>query len=502
MKKNQGITLLGLVLVFVIFANNSFAQSRAYRYWSFGANAGANIFIGDIKRYTYLPSTEDPSEFKIAYGLTVDKKFSPVFGLRGQLLNGQLAGADPVVTEKIFEAKVLEYNLSAVFNLNNLFSSNKKTRKLELFGLAGIGFSNWETDRYLFSDPDVHVDGSGQSAGGGISGRTTETVVPFGLEVDYHLNRDWTIKGEYTFHPVYSDLLDMREADFAYDMYNYAALGISYKLYPRSKQQEEPSPQRRETEPTEEMIAREQQEPTREETQPPPRKQQPVKPAPDVTIGTQMAQQVANGEAFGMTINVNKQHLTGSTEILQTFPSGFTPVKTSGTKGNFKFEEQMLTLAWDEVPESSSFQTAYNVEVKNAIPGKYLIPGMMIYRYDSKSHSVKFRNYITVKRAVEEISREPEPEPESTAPAALEYRVQIRAKKTGRMSKNDLAKRFNLSVPIKEDIYNGYYIYTVGSFETYEQARNYRDTLRKRHSVNDAFVVVFRDGERLNQLPG
>ncbi|MCF8303632.1 MAG: porin family protein [Bacteroidales bacterium] len=501
MKNHRGNFIIGILIIFLISNGIMQVKGQTPRYWSFGINAGPNIFIGDIKRFSYLPSTEDPSELKLAYGLTVDKKFTPVFGLRAQFLNGQLSGTDREL-DRTFEAKVFEYNLSAVFNFNNLFSATNRTRRLELYGIVGLGFSNFETDQYLYSDQDTHLGGSGHGSGSGIGGRTLETTVPFGLELDYHLNRNWTLKGEYTLHPVYSDELDIREADFAYDMYNYVAVGISYKLHTGTQRRERPTPTEPEREePTEEMITRQEGEPSGEETQPTQPEPEPAKPAPNVAINTQMAQQITNGKTFGMTLNVNKQHLRAGTEILQTFPSGFTPVETAGTTGNFKFEEQMLTLSWDELPEGKSFETSYNVKVENAIPGKYLIPGMMIYRYNNKSHSEKFRNYITVKRAAEQTRQETEPKPESTSPPALEYRVQIRAKKTGRLSKNELAKRFNLSTPIKEDIYNGYYIYTVGSFDTYEQARNYRDTLRRRHNVNDAFVVAFRYGERLDKLP-
>jgi len=50
-------------------------------------------------------------------------------------------------------------------------------------------------------------------------------------------------------------------------------------------------------------------------------------------------------------------------------------------------------------------------------------------------------------------------------------------------------------------MHDGYYIYTIGSFDTYEQARTARDILRRVNGIRDAFVVAFRNGYRLDKLP-
>ncbi len=84
----------------------------------------------------------------------------------------------------------------------------------------------------------------------------------------------------------------------------------------------------------------------------------------------------------------------------------------------------------------------------------------------------------------------------------LEYRVQIRAKYGQPISIALLSKKYGLSQnEIRGDKHNGYYIYTVGSYQTYEQARTRRDILRKRFGISDAFVVAFKNGYRLDKLP-
>jgi len=83
----------------------------------------------------------------------------------------------------------------------------------------------------------------------------------------------------------------------------------------------------------------------------------------------------------------------------------------------------------------------------------------------------------------------------------IEYRVQISAKYNKELSVQRLSTKYNIpAIDIMENSHNGYYIYTVGSFTTYEQARERRNQLRN-NGIGDAFVVAFENGQRLNKLP-
>ena len=84
----------------------------------------------------------------------------------------------------------------------------------------------------------------------------------------------------------------------------------------------------------------------------------------------------------------------------------------------------------------------------------------------------------------------------------FEYRVQIRARYGTKIAIDYLAKTYNLPAEeIMENSYNGYYIYTIGSFATYDEAATRRNQIRSQNRIYDAFVVAFRDGQRLQKLP-
>ncbi|MCK9450693.1 MAG: porin family protein [Bacteroidales bacterium] len=127
-----------------------------------------------------------------------------------------------------------------------------------------------------------------------------------------------------------------------------------------------------------------------------------------------------------------------------------------------------------------------------------------------KSDSEGFNRVIDVlelqpkaepEKIVEEVivKETPTPKPVYTG---TEYRVQIRARYGRQISKQELAKNYNLpAAEIMENTYNGYYIYTIGSYSNYDQAAQRRNTIRSTHGVYDAFIVAFRNGERLSKLP-
>jgi hypothetical protein len=114
---------------------------------------------------------------------------------------------------------------------------------------------------------------------------------------------------------------------------------------------------------------------------------------------------------------------------------------------------------------------------------------------------------VPVQNPVQKPAQEKQPETHITATARpakplLEYRVQIRAKYGVPVSMAWLSRKYGLPQnEIREDKHNGYYIYTVGSYATYEQARKRRDQLRSRYGIIDAFVVAFKNGYRLDKLP-
>ena len=89
---------------------------------------------------------------------------------------------------------------------------------------------------------------------------------------------------------------------------------------------------------------------------------------------------------------------------------------------------------------------------------------------------------------------------EKTGKKALGFKVDITSEKEIIKSVDDLIKRFNITDLVKEDLQNGWYKYTVGSFTDLNQAKRFRDEFIRRTGHLSAYLVLFQDGIRQTGL--
>ncbi|PKP52247.1 MAG: hypothetical protein CVT92_09965 [Bacteroidetes bacterium HGW-Bacteroidetes-1] len=124
---------------------------------------------------------------------------------------------------------------------------------------------------------------------------------------------------------------------------------------------------------------------------------------------------------------------------------------------------------------------------------------------EEKQQIVKDLSIITEVTMVDttlQLVIEKEAFPVSVQSMNREYRVQIFAAGGKKVEIERLALHFRLqSSEIKEDVYNGMYIYSVGSYNSYEEAASRRNLIRSENGVKDAFIVFFENGKRLPRLP-
>lgn len=86
--------------------------------------------------------------------------------------------------------------------------------------------------------------------------------------------------------------------------------------------------------------------------------------------------------------------------------------------------------------------------------------------------------------------------PAAVAVKGLEYRVQIMAK-SGRLPSVDILRnKYGISGDIMENHQDGVYRYSTGSFASYQEALTYSRQLKAR-GISDAFVVVYRNNQRI-----
>ncbi|MBN2615424.1 MAG: porin family protein [Bacteroidales bacterium] len=384
MKKITGFILsTWIAALFMLPPVQSYAQTtlptkKSGSYWYINANSGTSIFYGDIKTKGLFPVVRDGhSEWRMGGGLQLGWQISPVFGLRGQGLYGQLSGIKTSL-DQFFQADYLEFNLNATVSLMNLISGYKSGRKWNVYLLGGVGLTNYNSTAYKLSDLSL-VGRMGYGYGHGIGKRTLEGIVTGGLGVSYQVNDKWSLQFETANRVANSDAMDLWVNNYKYDVYNYTSLGVSFR-FGQSHSKKTPASQNN-------------------------------------------------------TIPLLDTHLK----------------KPAGQK-----------------PPVTTPAAADTTQKTVAQPKKEIQP---------------VRTILPVK-------------------PILEYRVQIRARYGKPVSTEYLSKKYNIpEMQIRMNMHNGYYIYTVGSYDTYMQARTRRDQLKTQNGVYDAFVVAFKNGRRLDKLP-
>lgn len=405
------IICFSIVLAFILLVPTGVARAQKVSqtstfqpYWNLNLNGGTSLFFGDIKQNKIWPATyANHSEWRMGAGLMFGRQFTPFFGLRLQGLYGQLSGIKTSINEYM-QGDYYELNVNGTFNLNSLFAGYNPSRRFNIYLVAGIGLTNYNTTIYQLSTAKV-IAQRGFGWGHGIDKRTLEGVALGGLGISYRVSNHLNVNIESSNHFVNSDNMDKYVGGFKYDSYNYTSIGLTIKFGGNN-----------------------------------------------IPEGPHQ-------------IKLPKQYKTN-----KIFTS---PVKPKEIKPKPKVQNpvQKETNSPVQPPEKvekapKTIQKAQPVlteqKVKEQEPVRHIMPVKPI----------------------------------------LEYRVQIRARYERPVLLSYLSKRYHIAEDkIRTNRHDGYYIYTVGSFDTYEQAKKECQIIKTQNGVSDAFVVAFKNGRRLNKLP-
>ena len=482
---------LFFITVLLITSFLSFGQNRSY--WELNGNAGTSLFFGDIKQYRWVPAGVPMSEWRMGEGLQFGRQFSYVFGLRGQFLFGKLAGVKSD-WDRYFYSDYFETNLNVTMNLNNLFGKNKRSdRFFNIYLYGGIGLTQYNTTVYeLSTDKVLHKVGYGH--GSGFNGRTLEGILVGGIGADFRINDNFRITLETANRAMNSDYMDHWDKGFKYDIYNYTSIGISWRFGLKNSTKDKSS----------------------------------VQGVEYSDMGTNVVQEQPKEESGRVSFDA----LTIDTEEHPVMPPEDTVVEGVVVIDTTLVQEDTSVVV--ETPEVEPYEE-YRVQISakygkplsiELLSREFNIPvddirediynGYYIYTvgpyktYEEATQAkLKLRNEHGVdgaftvgfrngKRVDVRSLLYKDYKPEE----GLEYRVQIAARYEKPVSLAKLSRRYDLPVEeIHEDRYNGFYIYTVGSFPTYKQAKDYKYELIDNNGATGAFVVAFRNGERLDSVP-
>ncbi|WP_149239814.1 OmpA family protein [Dyadobacter sp. 32] len=239
-KKNFYIALFCLSL----FSLSVSAQNRTYdgpnkmNTWSITGYGGITKFFGDIKEYDFKLGEKE--KLTGAWGISINKQLSPIFGIQLTGFNGSLAGSkmgvtgvdprfpDVINTYDVYfkSPSFVQATIDGTVNLNRLLFGHNKLRHWKIDAHAGAGIMYFHTDLYdMRTDAlllKTNTAGSSKTAGTwerNGSTYTREWVVPAGLAIHYELSPRFDIGIDFTYNHVMTEKLDLTVGD----MTNYAS---------------------------------------------------------------------------------------------------------------------------------------------------------------------------------------------------------------------------------------------------------------------------------------
>ncbi len=382
------ITLIGIT-------SPLFAQDQAektWNAWSINLNGGLSLFYGDIENYTFYKSFENNNEYRAGFGGMLQKEFNPYMTLRGQLYYGELSGTKRKANIW-FEGDVFETSLSLKLDfLNTLWGVRE--RKFSVYGMLGIGWANWSTELKDLQTNEVLDENGNNKTGSGVFGKTIEPVVPMGLGVDYNISERWILNLEGSLRPVKSDKLDAKVGELEYDFYSYNFIGISYRFVPKKEEL-------------------------------------PVIEEPVIAVKDTIVEEV--------------------------------PVVVKETVVEPVIEEEPVVE--EEEPVEEIVETKPPVEKERTLEEKLLDAESRTGMYDSPWPGVEFTVQIAASKTISD-------------PVIIE-------------------KKFGLSGDVSVNQGDGWYRFSVGRYIKYWRAREYRNILMTRNDIQDAFVVAYKEGNRI-----
>lgn len=468
------------------------------RDWMVNGSGGAVLSFSDMKF-----AWDGNADVKPGYSIWFGKRLTPSFSIRLQAINSRLSGTgmlfDPKLNAEVaseFQASMFEYNLDLQYYFFKINSSDKFTRKWNLYATAGAGYIHWITDAYRLSD-GTFITGNGHKPfGKGINGRTLEGVFPVGLGADFLLMPNLNLNLESNLHSVTSDKLDNKISGFAYDQYLYTSAGLTYRFDARLKL----------FEPKTIELARYRSDPD-------------FLPLRYTSFfsnsGGAIDPLLKNSEPQMEVIIPVKIYSEPEVNITLSF-------RNAGREGildlDFAFQPEFQIEVSNKkkyllTPNGQGANIQFKVETGDTnrvntfrlltagVPNgsfPFFMTGKFV-TYSGEIFHFKQMEYIEKDARGKHYAGEYDSMPEG-ALTGIKFRVQLLSSQSQPIPKEKVTKMFPTEKNIREEHDKGWYYYTTGLFSTREEADEYKDKLEAETGQKGMFSVMYQNDKRSHNM--
>jgi hypothetical protein len=228
-----------------------------------------------------------------------------------------------------------------------------------------------------------------------------------------------------------------------------------------------------------------------------------------VKVSQAVSQQKAySGGNFIVKIKIERRNLDSYFQIEQILPKGMTAEGMESQGATFSNKDGKVKFSWLRLPANEEILVIYKVKVPFEMRGKQTIEGSYYYIQNEEKEvfslaktSIDIIEYVAPSDSLAEKALlgvinndEFKPAYMSEEKDNLEYKVQILSS-TKPLDKDSLRKEYAVKDKVNEENFNGLYKYTVGSFKTYENARDYKNKLDFQKYI--PFVIAYNRGARI-----
>ena len=214
------------------------------------------------------------------------------------------------------------------------------------------------------------------------------------------------------------------------------------------------------------------------------------------------------GGNFLVKLQIKRQGLNSFFQIEQDLPSGMTAIGVESQGAIFNFKEGKVKYNWLRLPAEEEIQVIYKITVPFEMRGKQTIGGVFYYIVDEEKEifnipqqSIEVIEYIAPSDSLAEknllgiIDNTPDkPQYMEEEKMDLIYKIQILSS-TKEIDKDSLRKAYGIKERIQVENYHGLYKYITGTFGTYEQARDYKNSMDFSRYI--PFVIAYNRGNRI-----
>ncbi len=250
------------------------------------------------------------------------------------------------------------------------------------------------------------------------------------------------------------------------------------------------------------------------------------------------------GDGYIVNILVNKESKQKFAKIEESIPSGYKAVNIDPKEAIFTFREKTAKFLWMNLPSDPYFTVSYKLIPTSPTAALPELHGKFSYLEGEKTMSIDIRQTerelaslspdeinelivslsmpVLLAQADQEnkiadtspaektVTATPKYETPKTKPKELQsnmsymlepeegvyYRVQLAAgHKTVDIER--YFKKYNLDKEVRKEYHDGWQKYSIGSFEVYKEARDYRIHIWNTTIIDDAFVSAYNYGKRI-----